>query len=222
MDFSPFLGFAGISLALVMTPGADWAYSIAAGLRPGSPAPSIAGLCTGYLLHTVLVAAGFGVLLAAQPGLVAWLSVAGAFYLAWLGLSTIRAWRSVRLDAIGDATGAEPGSVAPAPAAASGRRAFWQGLGTSGINPKGVLLFAAIMPQFITVASPLPVAAQTAVMGFSHIVICVVVYGAVAFTARRLLGSRPHLAQRVTLSSGILMLVISAFLLVEQSGRLLG
>ena len=32
MDLSPLLGFAGISLTLALTPGADWAYTIAAGL----------------------------------------------------------------------------------------------------------------------------------------------------------------------------------------------
>jgi len=232
MDFSPFLGFAGVSLALVMTPGADWAYTIAAGLRRSSPIPSVAGLCTGYVLHTALVTAGLGVLLAARPDLVSWLSVAGAFYLAWLGLSTLRSWRSARIEALGPASSGEipsldqgvaPAGNAPAVTAERPRRGrdFLLGLGTSGINPKGVLLFAAVMPQFVTLGSPLPVPAQTAVMGLSHVLICVLVYGAVAFAARRLLRSRPALARSVTLSSGLLMLLIAAALLVEQSGHLL-
>jgi len=226
MDFSPFLGFAGISLALVMTPGADWAYTIAAGLRRSSPVPSVAGLCTGYLIHTALVTAGLGVLLAARPELVSWLSVAGAFYLAWLGLSTLRSWRSARIEATGPASSGdqpslEQGSHATPSEKTKRGRDFLMGLGTSGINPKGVLLFAAVMPQFVTLASPLPVAAQTTVMGLSHVLICVLVYGAVAFASRRLLRSRPGLARSVTLSSGLLMLLIAAALLVEQGGHLL-
>lgn len=226
MDFSPFLGFAGISLALVMTPGADWAYTIAAGLRRSSPVPSVAGLCTGYLVHTALVTAGLGVLLAARPELVSWLSVAGAFYLAWLGLSTLRSWRSARIEATGTASSGDRPSLDQGLAAVAAEgprrgRDFLVGLGTSGINPKGVLLFAAVMPQFVTLGSPLPVPAQTTVMGLSHVLICVLVYGVVAFASRRLLRSRPGLARSVTLSSGLLMLLISAALLVEQGGHLL-
>ncbi|MDP5227178.1 MULTISPECIES: LysE family translocator [Arthrobacter] len=222
MDFSPYLGFAGIALTLALTPGADWAYSIAAGLRPGSPAPSVAGLCSGYVLHTVLVSAGFGLLLAARPELVSWLSLAGAAYLLWLGVSTVRSWRTVRLSA--DAPNGQapvlPGDLAGATAPRSVRE-FLMGLGTSGINPKGILLYAAIMPQFIRLTSPLPVAAQTTVMGLSHVAISMLVYGVVAFAARRLLSSRPRLAQRVTLTSGILMLVIAVVLVVEQAEHLL-
>lgn len=230
MDFSPFLGFAGISLALVMTPGADWAYTISAGLRRSSPVPSVAGLCTGYVLHTALVTAGLGVLLAARPDLVSWLSIAGAFYLAWLGLTTLRSWRSARIESTGSASSGDlptldqnAGTVPLLAVAERPRRGreFLVGLGTSGINPKGVLLFAAVMPQFVTLSSPLPVAAQTTVMGLSHVLICVLVYGAVAFAARRLLRSRPGLARTVTLGSGLLMLLISVALLVEQGGHLL-
>ncbi|NUP73952.1 MAG: LysE family translocator [Sinomonas sp.] len=211
MDFSPLLGFAAVALMLSLTPGADWAYTIAAGLRGGSPVPAVAGLCTGYVGHTAIVAAGLGVLLAAQPWLVAWLSVAGALYLLWLGGTTARGWRAAGYRA------AEGGTLA--------RNAlgdFLRGAGTSGINPKGLLLYLAVMPQFVKAASPLPVPLQTAAMGLTHVAISIVVYGLVAIAARRLLRSSPRRAQLVTLASGVIMLGIGTALLAEQASALVG
>ncbi|GAB3282969.1 LysE family transporter [Sinomonas notoginsengisoli] len=221
MDLTPLLGFAAISLTLALTPGADWAYTIAAGLRPGSPAPSVAGLCAGYVVHTALVAAGLGVLLAARSDLVAWLSVAGALYLLWLGFMTARGWRSAGFTSApqamlpsGEPLHAGPGTRGPA-------LDFLKGLGTSGINPKALLLFAAVIPQFIRPDSTLPVVAQTVTMGLTHLAFTIVVYSLVAVAARRLLAAKPQRAQVVTLISGILMLGIGGLLLAEQGATLM-
>ena len=59
-----FLAFIVVAAALACTPGVDWAYTIAAGLRQRSFVPAVAGLCGGYVLHTVLLVAG----LAARAG----------------------------------------------------------------------------------------------------------------------------------------------------------
>jgi len=210
MDFAPLLGFAAVSLTLALTPGADWAYTISAGLRDRSAAPSVAGLCTGYVAHTALVAAGLGVLLAARGDLVAWLSVAGALYLLWLGGTTARGWRGAGYRAAGVVSAERGGALAD----------FLRGAGTSGINPKGLLLYLAVMPQFVRANSSIPVPLQTAAMGLTHVAISVVVYGLVAVAARRLLRSAPHRAQLVTLASGLIMLGVGAALLLEQASTL--
>src|SRR4051812_10563082 len=62
MDPQSILGFAAVSIALAFTPGADWAYSIAAGIGRDRVAPAVAGLCSGYLMHTLLVVAGVAAL----------------------------------------------------------------------------------------------------------------------------------------------------------------
>ncbi|GAB4099874.1 LysE family translocator [Sinomonas halotolerans] len=233
MDLTPLLGFAAISLALALTPGADWAYTISAGLRPTSPAPAVAGLCAGYAVHTALVAAGLGMALAARPEIVAWLSAAGALYLVALGLTTARGWRAAGFTAGGTRLGGAPVACdAPLPSGAPVRDAvvrahgpageFLRGLATSGINPKALLLFATVMPQFVRTDSALPVAAQTAAMGLTHLAFTVVVYSLVALAARRILRARPRLAQGVTLASGLLMLGIGGLLLVEQAAALFG
>lgn len=200
-----FLAFVLVAAALACTPGVDWAYSIAAGLGRRSFLPAVAGLCSGYVLHTVLMAAGLAAVLAASPGLLGWLTVAGSAYLLWLGAATVRSWRGASFTVADDVS--------------TGRnqlRTFLQGMGTSGINPKGLLFFVALVPQFVSAEAPLPVPVQSGLLGLTFVLLAAVVYTAVALLSRRLLQARPGAARRVTLASGIIMLVLGAALLSEQ------
>jgi threonine/homoserine/homoserine lactone efflux protein len=205
-----FLAFLLVAGALACTPGVDWAYSITAGLKQRSFVPAVAGLCGGYVLHTVLLVAGLAALLTGVPGMLGWLTVAGAAYLLWLGLTTIRTWR-----------GASFGS-AEVRAPANQFRTFLQGMGTSGINPKGLLFYVALVPQFVSPEASLPVPVQSGLLGLTFVLLVGVVYSAVALLARRLLHSRPGAARKVTLASGIIMVALGSVLLSEQFLPLLG
>jgi threonine/homoserine/homoserine lactone efflux protein len=200
-----FLAFVLVAAALACTPGVDWAYSIAAGLGRRSFLPAVAGLCSGYVLHTVLMVAGLAAVLAASPGLLGWLTVAGSAYLLWLGAATIRSWRGASFTVADDVNTSR-----------NQLRTFFQGMGTSGINPKGLLFFVALVPQFVSPEAPLPVPVQSGLLGLTFVLLAAVVYTAVALLSRRLLQSRPGAARRVTLASGIIMLVLGAALLSEQ------
>jgi len=220
-----FLAFLVVAGALACTPGVDWAYSIAAGLKQRSFVPAVAGLCGGYVLHTVLMVAGLAALLAGAPGVLGWLTVAGAAYLLWLGFGTIRSWRGATFGA-GAAVPAEPKSAGsnqaeshPAEsnqAESNQFRTFLQGVGTSGINPKGLLFFVALVPQFVSPEASLPVPVQSALLGLTFVLLVAVVYTCVALLSRKLLHSRPGAARRVTLASGIIMVALGAVLLSEQ------
>jgi threonine/homoserine/homoserine lactone efflux protein len=199
-----FLAFLLVAGALACTPGVDWAYSITAGLKQRSFVPAVAGLCGGYVLHTVLLVAGLAALLTGVPGMLGWLTVAGAAYLLWLGLTTIRTWRGASFG----------GAEVRAPA--NQFRTFLQGMGTSGINPKGLLFYVALVPQFVSPEASLPVPVQSGLLGLTFVLLVAVVYSAVAVLARRLLHSRPGAARRVTLASGIIMVVLGTVLLSEQ------
>jgi threonine/homoserine/homoserine lactone efflux protein len=210
MNAQLFLAFLLVAGALACTPGVDWAYSITAGLKQRSFVPAVAGLCGGYVLHTVLLVAGLAALLTGVPGMLGWLTVAGAAYLLWLGLATIRTWR-----------GASFGS-AEVRAPANQFRTFLQGMGTSGINPKGLLFYVALVPQFVSPEASLPVPVQSGLLGLTFVLLVAVVYSAVALLARRLLHSRPGAARKVTLASGIIMVALGTVLLTEQLVPLLG
>ncbi|MFE0512353.1 LysE family translocator [Streptomyces sp. NPDC058964] len=207
MDAGALMSFLAVDLLLVCVPGADWAYVIAAGLRGRSVLSAVAGLVCGYALHTVLATAGLAVLVAGSPGLLTALTVAGAGYLVWLG------WGVLRRPA--------------APAAATedarhrGSRVFLRGATISGLNPKGLLLYLSILPQFLTLrGAHLPVPAQTATLGLLHMACCAVVYLSVGALSRALLSARPAAARAVTRTSGAAMLGIGAFLLVERLATL--
>jgi threonine/homoserine/homoserine lactone efflux protein len=203
MDSGLLLSFLAIDLLLVCVPGADWAYAISAGLRERSPFPAVAGLVTGYALHTLLAVAGLAVLVASEPGLLTALTAAGAAYLVWLGWSVLR----------GPGT---PGT-AEETLAATPARVFLRGATISGLNPKGLLLYLSVLPQFLTSRGErLPVPAQTAVLGLLHMACCAAVYLTVGLAARAVLGARPAAARAVTRTSGAAMLGIGAFLLVQR------
>lgn len=222
MNIQLFLAFIAVAVALACTPGVDWAYSIAAGLKDRSFVPAVAGLCGGYVVHTVLMVAGLAALLARMPGLLGWLTVAGAAYLLWLGVATLRSWRGASFSADGTAPGLRVEAQASAPAPGNQFRIFLQGMGTSGINPKGLLFFVALVPQFVSPEAALPVPVQSGLLGLTFVLLVAVIYSCVALLARRLLQSRPEAARRVTLASGVIMLALGAVLLSEQLIPLLG
>ena len=205
MDSATLLSFLALDLLLVCVPGADWAYVISAGLRDRSPVPAVAGLVTGYALHTVLAAAGLAVLVAGSPALLTALTVAGAAYLVWLG------WGVLRRPGV---PGAGDGGEA---VTAGRRRIFLRGATISGLNPKGLLLYLSVLPQFLTLeGAHLPVPVQTTALGLLHMACCAAVYLTVGLLARAVLGTRPAAARAVTRTSGAAMLGIGALLLVQR------
>ncbi|WTO36719.1 LysE family translocator [Streptomyces achromogenes] len=220
MDSGLLFSFLAVDLLLVCVPGADWAYVITTALRGGRVPRAVAGLVCGYALHTALATAGLAVLVAGSPALLTAVTVAGAGYLLWLG------WGVVRRPAVPGSSGpasAEPvpGATAAAPVAVADGRPFLRGATISGLNPKGLLLYLSVLPQFLTLrGAHLPVPAQTAVLGLLHMACCAAVYLTVGALARALLAARPAAARAVTRTSGAAMLGIGAFLLVERLATL--
>jgi len=194
--------FWAVSFLLVLVPGADWAYAIAAGLRDESVLPAVAGLLTGYGALTAVVAAGVAALIARSPLVLAVLTTLGAVYLLWLGITALTA-PSAPVAAVDQ--GSRPWA----------RRAA-KGAGISGLNPKALLLFLALLPQFTTRGAAWPLAAQIALLGLVHIANCAVIYTGVGTTARRVLRTRPAAARAVTRFAGAAMIAIAALLLAER------
>lgn len=91
-----------------------------------------------------------------------------------------------------------------------------KGFGISGLNPKALLLYFALFPQFVDADEGWPVAAQTGLLSAVHLAACAAVYLAVGVLARTVLSTRPSAARAVTRISGALMIAIGAFLLVER------
>ncbi|MGQ4432046.1 LysE family translocator [Streptomyces sp. SAS_260] len=206
MDTTTLAAFLAVDLLLVFTPGADWAYAISAGLRGRSVVPAVTGLIAGHAAYALVAVAGLAVIVANSPTALTALTVAGAGYLLWLG------WGVLRQPAV-------PTAAADESADTSRLQAVLKGAGTSGLNPKALLLYFSLFPQFIHPATGWPVAAQTGLLSTVHLTACAVVYLGVGLLSRTVLSTRPSAALAVTRVSGAMMIAIGGFLLVEGLAR---
>jgi RhtB (resistance to homoserine/threonine) family protein len=137
----PLLAFLGISALVIMTPGPDTAITIRntlTGGRAGGVATAL-GVATGQAIWALATSAGIVALLVASEPLFLAVKYAGAAYLVWLGLQSLRA--AFRLatgqSAIATARPLTPGS------------AFSQGVVSDLSNPKMAAFFTSLLPQFV-------------------------------------------------------------------------
>jgi RhtB (resistance to homoserine/threonine) family protein len=138
------LAFTGIAAVVTLTPGADTMLVVRSALVRGRRAGllTVLGIGTGLFVHATLSALGLSVILLRSARAFEVVKLAGALYLAWLGVQAIRA-------AARGATGGER-PVEPAGA----RRAFAEGLLTNVLNPKVAVFYLAFLPQFIGPEDP--------------------------------------------------------------------
>ena len=132
---STLAAWAALAALATMAPGPDTALVVGHAARRGVRAGVLAalGVAVGNLWYAALFGFGLMSVLAAQPTAYLVVKIAGAAYLAWIGLKMIR------------------GAVGPKP---DGTRTvvsgspFRQGLLTNVPNPKIALFFVAAIPQF--------------------------------------------------------------------------
>ncbi|WP_346778140.1 LysE family translocator [Paraburkholderia sp. Ac-20347] len=206
MEVSLLTAFWIVSFSLVMVPGADWAYAISAGLRGSVIAPAVGGMLLGYLAITLVVAAGVGALVTSVPALLSVLTVVGGAYLLWLGVRTVMHPAEL--------------SAGPDDAPKAGQQSRWgwsmRGFAISGLNPKAILLFVALLPQFTRRDAGWSVSAQIVALGVLHMINCASVYSVVGFGSKAVLGTRPAAARRVSQLSGVAMILVALLLFAEQ------
>jgi threonine/homoserine/homoserine lactone efflux protein len=164
MQTSTLLLFAATVLPLICTPGPDMLF-IASQAIGGAPAGlrATAGVCAGYVVHSLLVALGLAALIAASPLLFEALRWTGVAYLAWLACRLLRSAMQ---------------SGAPQVSAATAARPFRRGFLTAALNPKGMMVYFAILPQFMHGGDP--PAGQALLLSAIFIGLCGLVYAALS------------------------------------------
>ncbi len=199
-------GFALIALGIVMTPGPNMAYVVSRSVSQGRAAGllSLAGIAGGLLVYMLMAAFGITGLVLGVPGVFEGLQLVGALYLGFL------AWKAVR-----------PGGVSPFDVKDlppdSPKRLLLMGLMTSLLNPKVVVLYVALLPQFVEPERGY-IMGQTLTLGFIHIVLAVLgngVYAVGASGIARFLRARPAwlLAQRYAM--GLLLAFFAVRMVAE-------
>ena len=91
-----------------------------------------------------------------------------------------------------------------------------RGLGVSALNPKSLLIFLALLPQFTNPRWSWPLTAQLGLLGLVFVASCGAFYLGLGSAARKILAARPAAARAVTRFSGAAMVVIGALLLVRH------
>lgn len=181
---------------IVLLPGMDMAFVLASTLRSGRRAGllAVAGIMAGAVVHVAASGLGFALLVQSVPSLFNVLLLAGAAYLAWIGVSLVRH---------ASASGAMPG----ARSADGNWPTFRQALITSLLNPKAYVFMIAVFPQF-TRPQDGHVWSQLLVMGLIIWLAQATVYGAVAFASSRAgdaLGARPITQQWLARVTGFVL-----------------
>jgi len=146
MTLSTWWLFVGMTFVVSATPGPNMLYVMTVSARQGMGAAvvAMAGCMTALLAMMSLSAAGLGALLQGFPAVFDALRLAGAAYLAYLG---VKCWRSPVPDGASVAPAPQAGVPDPAPG-----RPFRQGFLVAASNPKAILFAAAFFPQFLNPA----------------------------------------------------------------------
>lgn len=155
---------------LVMLPGPDFALvsrvALLEGARQGRAAAC--GVALGITVHTGCAIAGISAVIAASAPLFQLLKYAGAAYLFWLGI------QAFRQKAQPVAAESERGAGVTRGHRGSPARAFRQGFLTNALNPKAILIFLTLLPQFMAPAAD--AAPQLLEMGAIIAIQCLVWY----------------------------------------------
>jgi homoserine/homoserine lactone efflux protein len=175
MAWELWLAFVGAAILIAVSPGAGAIQSMATGLTHGVKRGywSILGLEIGLMLQLALVAVGLGAIVTGSIvafNVIKWVGVAYLLYLA------IRQWRTVTTDL---------GEQMSAPTSGGRGALVLRGFLVNATNPKGLVFFLAVLPQFVVPTAPL--LPQYLAIGATMVAVDVVVMGLYSGLAVRLL-----------------------------------
>jgi len=184
---------------LILVPGPSVIFVVSRGLALGRRAAlaTVLGNTGGLTLQLALVSLGLGAVIARSDAVFVTLKLVGAAYLVALGVRKIRDRRA--LAAVFDTGGAAPQRL---------RTTIREGFIVGGTNPKGLIIFTAVLPQFIDRAQG-HATLQLLTLG----AICAVIallsdssWAVFSGGARRWLGRSPGRLERLSATGGVMMI----------------
>lgn len=205
MEWSELIYFVLASMALTIAPGPDILYLLAKSLSDGAKSGVVfaAGLCSGLVFHTALIAVGVAAMVRQSPFLLQVLQCAGAAYLLYLAWKSLGESGALRLSAAGE------------------RQALWRlyrrGLLMNCFNPKVILFFLAFLPQFVRADAQSP-GLQTVFLGavFAAQAFCIFALTAcLAGRIRQRILSQRNFSHYMGRVQAAVLCGISAFLLFQ-------
>ena len=199
MSWEVWATFLLVETGLALTPGPAVLFVVSTALRHGGRRSVWAnvGILSGNAFYFLLSAVGLGAVLLASHDLFTVLKWCGAAYLVYLGLRLIVAPGGPVTD--------EPGAESQPAAGRSAGAIFRQGFVLQAANPKALIFFVALLPQFINPAGN--VALQIAILGITSVVAEFVVLCGYGFAAGRMSewARRPSVARATDRAAGTLL-----------------
>ena len=202
-----FAEFLVTAYIIILIPGPSVLFVVSRGVALGRRAAlaTVLGNASGFALQLFLVSLGIGAIVARSEAVFTVLKLAGAAYLVLLGVRNIRDRK--QLAQIFGRTDVAPKSVG---------RIVREGFFVGATNPKGILLFTAILPQFIDRTQG-NATVQLALLGAICLVIAVLsdgVWALASGTARQWLGSSPRRLERLSGAGGAMLIGLGVGLAV--------
>ena len=199
-----FAGFVSIMMVMAITPGPANIFAVATGVSKGRAAAmaGIVGMNVATLVWFGAAALGLGVLVLAYPAAVQTIAIAGALYLAWLGIQSIR----------GSFSTAQDPDKTPV---STRRNALLDGFLVQIANPKAILFFTVVLPPFLDVNRPIVpqlMMFAAATIGMDMVSMTAYGLGGAALTRQM---ARPRFRRAFRIGVGLLLLT-AALLIVMR------
>jgi threonine/homoserine/homoserine lactone efflux protein len=208
VPLSNLMGFTLASVVLIAVPGPSVLFVIGRSLALGwkGGVLTVLGNAAGQLVQVAAVAFGVGIVVAQSVVLFSVVKLAGAAYLVYLGIKAISHRRNH------PAAEHRPGASSP-------RRLMVEGLVVGATNPKSVVFFVAVLPQFVDYSSG-AIPFQLALLGAVFLLIAIVsdsLWAIAAGSARQWFARSPRRISAVEATGGALMIGLGGTLALTGS-----
>jgi len=196
------------AMVIILAPGPSVLFVIARAIAWGRKTAvfTVAGNVTGAFALSTLVAIGLGPILQKSDLAYAAIQWGGGLYLVYLGIDAIR-HRKIHAEDMRN-----QGDVAPG-IARSMRDGFWVG----ALNPKGLVFYAAVLPQFVDREEG-NIALQLIFLGAIFSVLAFIsdgTWGLLAGTARQWLATDPKRLEKLRATGGTVMIILGITVLIS-------
>lgn len=191
-------------LPIVFSPGPDILYVVSQGVSSGCAGSlrATVGILLGYSVHAILVAFGFATIINQFPDLLVFFKWLGVAYLSFLAIKMLLSAR-VKKDSCQDVK--------------SCYCQLYQGFFTSCLNPKGLLMYFAILPNFIV--PNISITLQALILSSIWIFSCAVIYSTVGICTAYMGSRMENKSQRyVEVIAGVLLIGATINLSLMQIG----
>ncbi|MCW8836129.1 MAG: LysE family translocator [Rhodospirillales bacterium] len=205
VDLPTLAAFLATAGALVLSPGPDTVlilrYTLTSGQKAGLA--TVAGVQIGLAVHTLLAVLGISLIIAQSPILFASVAVLGAAYLGWLGVQGLIGGGRLSINTAGP-------SIAPL-------KAMRDAIVTNILNPKVIILFLALFPNFVDYERG-DVPAQLITLSLALVIINTLWQAPMAWLAERARRwlTRPAVQSTLSRGTGAILLFFAVTMLYEH------